>query len=400
MPRDIGSDFEYSNLGAGLLGHVLSLLSGLDYETLVRTRICNPLGMQSTAISLSADMESRLATGHDGWFDPAATWDLPTFSGAGALRSTANDMLSFLAAQLGCTETGFAKAVAATRSSWTPAGPGMEVGLGWFKKPKEGSEVVWHNGGTGGYRSFVGFDPKARAGVVLLANFSTPGGVDDLGFHLLDPDSQLLPPDSPMLQPFKKRTEISLNPDVLDRYLGEYELAPNMAIRIDREGKQLYAQLAGQEAVDIYPESETEFFARVVDAQLIFKMDGKGRVNALVLLQMGQDQLATRIDGDADPVDEWFGHRIADVDPAVFKKYAGRYRLGPGAVFTVTLEDERLYVQLTGQPRFEVFPESEREFFYKVVDAQITFESDGTGPATALILHQGGQSPRAPKIDE
>ena len=175
LPRDIGSEFEYSNLGAGLLGHALSLRAGMDYETLVRTRICSPLGMQSTAISLSADMQSRLAIGHDGWFDPTPNWDLPTFAGAGALRSTANDMLSFLAAQLGCTETCLAKAVAATRSRWTLAGIGMEIGLGWFKKPKEGSEVVWHNGGTGGYRSFVGFDPKARAGVVVLANFFTPG---------------------------------------------------------------------------------------------------------------------------------------------------------------------------------------------------------------------------------
>jgi D-alanyl-D-alanine-carboxypeptidase/D-alanyl-D-alanine-endopeptidase len=400
LSRDIGAEFEYSNLGGGLLGHVLALRAGTDYETLVRTRICLPLGMRSTAIFLPADMKSRLAEGHNGQFESTKNWDLPTLAGAGALRSTATDMLSFLAAQLGYEDKGLAPAIAASRSAWMPAGPGMEIALGWLKRPKKDSEIIWHNGGTGGYRSFAGFDPKARTGVVVLTNVSTLVGVDDLGFHLLDPDSPLLPPDSPMLRPPKKRTEITLDPDVLEKYVGKYELAPNMIFTITRKDNQLYAQLTGQGASEIYPESETEFFLRVVDAQIIFKTDDKGRVNALVLHQLGRNQMALRIDGEADPVEEWFGHRIAEVDPSNFRNYIGRYQLAPGAVFTVTLEDNRLYVQLTGQPRLEVFPESEQDFFYKLVDAQITFETDGTEPATALILHQGGQNPRAPRIDE
>ncbi len=76
----------------------------------------------------------------------------------------------------------------------------------------------------------------------------------------------------------------------------------------------------------------------------------------------------------------------------------GRYQLAPDAVFTVTIEGDHLYVQLTGQPKFEVFPEGENRFFYKIVNAQITFESDGKSPASALILHQGGQNPRAARI--
>jgi D-alanyl-D-alanine-carboxypeptidase/D-alanyl-D-alanine-endopeptidase len=400
LSRDIGAEFEYSNLGGGLLGHVLALRTGMDYETLVRTRICLPLGMQNTAISLSPDMKSRLAEGHNSQFEPAKNWDLPTLSGAGALRSTASDMLSFLAAQLGYEDKGLAPAIAASRSTWTPADPGMEIALGWLKRPTKESEIIWHNGGTGGYRSFAGFDPKARTGVVVLTNVSTLVGVDDLGFHLLDPDSALLPPDSPMLRPPKKRTEITLDPNVLEKYVGKYEFAPNVVFTITRKDNQLYAQLTGQGTAEIYPESETEFFSRVVDAQIIFKTDDKGRVNALVLRQLGQDQMALRIDGEADPIEEWFGHRVAQVDPSNLKNYVGRYQLAPGAVFTVTLEDNRLYVQLTGQSRLEVFPETERDFFYRVVDAQITFETDGTGPATALILHQGGQNPRAPRIDE
>lgn len=400
LPRDIGAEFEYSNMGAGLLGHVLSLRSGMDYETLVKSRACLPLGMKSTAISLSPEMKSRLAVGHDAMFEPTSNWDVPTFAGAGAIRSTATDMISFLDAQIGYEDKGLADAIALSHKTWTPAGNGMEIALGWLKKPTKNAYIIWHNGGTGGYRAFVGFDPKGRTGVVVLTNVSTPVGVDDLGFHLLDPDSQLLPPDSPMLQPPKKRTEISLAPEILEKYVGEYELAPNVKFTITRKETQLYAQLTGQQALEIFPENEREFFLKVVDAQLTFKTDTKGRINALVLHQMGRDQIATRIDGDADPLEEWFGHRVAKVDPKTYKNYVGRYQLAPGLVATMTLENNRLYTQLTGQPRFEMFPEGERDFFLKVVDAQITFETGDSGQAIAFVLHQNGQNPRAPRIEE
>jgi D-alanyl-D-alanine-carboxypeptidase/D-alanyl-D-alanine-endopeptidase len=400
LPRDMGAEFEYSNLGGGLLGHVLSLAAGKDYETLIRKRICEPFGMYNTAITLSADMKSRLAIGHNNKFETTPNWDLPTLAGAGALRSTANDMLSFLAAQIGLQKSNLGPAIAATRSRWTPAGPGMEIGLGWLRRPKKGSEIIWHNGGTGGYRSFAGFDPAAQTGVVVLANVFTLAGVDDIGFHLLDPESKVLPPDSPLLQPPKEHKEITLDPGVLETYVGKYEFAPNAIMTITRKENQLSAQLTGQGPAEIYPESQADFFYRVVDAQILFKTDIKGRANALVLRQNGRDQMARRIDGDADPIQEWYGHREKAVDPAMFKNYVGRYQLAPGVIFTVTQEGNQLYVQLTGQPRFEVYPEGEREFFYKVVDAQITFETDGNGPATALILHQAGQNPRAPRIAE
>src|SRR5688572_12007119 len=89
--RDIGSEYEYSNLGAGLLGHVLALKAGTNYEALVLERICQPLGMTNTSITLSAAVQKRLAPGHDASGAPAKNWDLPTLAGAGALRSTVND---------------------------------------------------------------------------------------------------------------------------------------------------------------------------------------------------------------------------------------------------------------------------------------------------------------------
>ena len=400
LTRDIDAEFQYSNLGGGLLGHVLSLSAGKEYEALIQARILQPLGMRNTAITLSPDMKARLATGHDTMFEATSNWDLPTLAGAGALRSTANDMLSFLAAQLGYTKSGLDAAIALARAQRTPAGIGMEIGLGWMIRPTKGSEIIWHNGGTGGYRTFAGYDLKARTGVVVLFNGFTQAGADDLGFHLLDAESPLLPPDSPLVRPAKQHKEITLDPNTLELYVGQYQLAPNIFFSITRKDNQLSAQLTGQGPLAIYPETKTDFFARVVDAQILFKTDSRGQGNALVLRQNGRDQIATRIDGNADPLQEWFGHREKAVDSAIYKNYAGRYQLAPGAIFTITLEGNRLQAMLTGQPSIEIFPESENEFFYKVVNAQITFESDGKGPATALTLHQNGQNMRAARISD
>jgi hypothetical protein len=268
-------------------------------------------------------------------------------------------------------------------------------------RPTQDSEIIWHDGGTGGYRSFAGFDPKAGVGVVVLTNVSTTGGVNDIGLHLLDPQSKLLPHDSPLVSPPKKRTEITLTPDILDMYVGKYQMIPNVLVTITRKDNQLSAQLTGQGPAEIYPETQKDFFYKVVDAQIQFKTDSQGRATALVLRQMGRESTAKRTEGNAENVQEWFGHREAKVDPAIFDSYVGRYQLpSGGAVLTVTREGDRLFTQLTGQQKIEVFAESEKAFFPKLFDAGITFETDGTGPAGAVILRQNGREMRCNRIVE
>ncbi len=399
LPRDIGSEFEYSNLGGGLLGHVVGLYAGQEYETLVTTRIAAPLGMNDTAITLSAGLERRMARGHNSRSERVSNWDLPTLAGAGALRSTAKDMLSFLAANLGYTDSSLAPALASMVSVRGPAGPAGEMGLGWIVSTRDERQTIWHNGGTGGYRAFVGFDPGANVGVVVLTNISTAAGVDDIGHHLINAEFPLLPPESPLLQAPRERTEITIDPDLLDEYVGRYQLAPNVFFTVTREGNQLSAQLTGQGTAEIYPETERDFFYRVVDAQITFETDSQGRVNALVLHQLGRDQIAQKLDSEADPIQEWFGHTVTAVDANLFDGYVGEYQLAPAVIVTVTREGDQLFEQLTGQPRFEVFPESERDYFLKVVDAQVTFETDADGSAVALILHQGGRDQRAERVE-
>ncbi len=186
LTRDIGSQYEYSNLGVGLLGHALSMRAGMSYEALVKSRICDRLDMNDTRVTLTPEMKARLAVGHNPALVPVENWDLPTLAGAGALRSTANDMLVFLAANLGYVKSPLAQAMADEVSIRRPVAGEIEIAYGWHVQTKDGSSIIWHNGGTGGYRTYMGYDPKARTGVVVLSNVSSPAGPDDIGRHLLN----------------------------------------------------------------------------------------------------------------------------------------------------------------------------------------------------------------------
>lgn len=290
LPRDPGEKYEYSNFGVGLLGHVLALRAGKPYGQLVKERILDPLGMHDTSIELSPSMKGRMAQGFNAMATPVRLWDLPSLAGAGALRSTANDMLRFLAANLDSPATPVAKALAAARLSRRAADrPGNRIGLGWHIVDVFGTTATWHNGGTGGFRAFIGMDESRRRGVVVLSNSTiTP---DDIGFHLLESRVALVgPPSAP-----RERKEIALAPDKLERYVGVYQLAPSFQLTITREGGSLFGQATGQPKVQLFAESEFEFFLKVVDAQVTFVRDANGTVNQLILHQNGANIAGLRV---------------------------------------------------------------------------------------------------------
>lgn len=215
LARDPGAQADYSNYGVGLLGHVLALHAGMDYETLVRRRITDPLGMTDTTITLSPAQRERLAHGHDGDMKPVPNWDIPTLAGAGALRSTVNDMLKFVAANLGLVDSELSAALQDTQEAREDFGPGgTRIGLGWIIITRHDRTIHWHNGGTGGYHSFVGLDKGHRRGVVVLSNASP--SIDDIGLHLLEPKFELA-----VVEPAKTLTEIPDSPagSALEKWL-------------------------------------------------------------------------------------------------------------------------------------------------------------------------------------
>jgi serine-type D-Ala-D-Ala carboxypeptidase/endopeptidase len=188
LPRDIGSKYQYSNLGFGLLGLGLARRAGTDYESLVETRIAGPLRMRDTRITLTPQMQERLVAGHNGALMTIRSGSTPTLGAAGALRSTANDLLIFLSAALGYTDSVLSAPMRTLLATRRPTGePLIDVAMAWNVDTRKGEEIIWKNGTTGGYRAFIGYDARSRVGVVALSNATTEPGVDDIALHLLDP---------------------------------------------------------------------------------------------------------------------------------------------------------------------------------------------------------------------
>lgn len=282
LTRDIGAQYEYSNLGMGLLGHILSLRAKMSYEDLVKMRILKPLGMDNTTITLSPELKSRTAQGFDADGEASALWDLPTLAGAGALRSTAKDMAKFVAANLNLTKTNLADVFGAAHKSQRDAGGKMKIGLGWHILAGSTGEIIWHNGGTGGFRSFAGFNTTQKLGIVVLTNSAE--SADDIGFHFLD--AQI---------PLKKvKPIVAVGEKVLDEYVGSYELAPNVFFTITRQADKLFAELTGQPRFRVFAETENKFYYKVVNAQLTFNRGADGKIESLTLHQ-GGDRIARKI---------------------------------------------------------------------------------------------------------
>jgi CubicO group peptidase (beta-lactamase class C family) len=186
LRRRPGERVKYSNLGAGLLSDALARAADRSYEELVRERICLPLGMRDTVVTLTSEQTARLATGHTRRGKPAPPLEIPALVGAGALRSTATDLLRFLRAKLKPADTPLTAQIERTQLPRLRVAKRTEVGLGWMiaRLPGLAGPVLWHNGGTPGFRSFVGVGRETGTAVVVLSN--TARSVDRLGLRLLN----------------------------------------------------------------------------------------------------------------------------------------------------------------------------------------------------------------------
>ena len=207
---------------------------------------------------------------------------------------------------------------------------------------------------------------------------------------------------------------VAISPALRDSYVGYYRFDANTpahdaVLTVTSDGDHLAAQLTGQGKVEIFPSSANEFFYTVVKASITFVADAQGHVTGLVLHQGGMDMHASRTTStaaaqemtevDRKLAEQQKPHSIVAIDPKLLDGYVGRYRLAPIAIFTVTREGNQLFAELTGQPKFPVYPYGPKDFFYTVVAAQLTFVTDTKGRATQLVLHQNGRDAPAPRIE-
>lgn len=384
LTRDPGAKYAYSNLGLGLLGYALAQHAGISYGKLLQSRILEPLGMSATSATFGLPLDPRWAPGHDEHGKPVQPWRFEALAGCGAINSTGADMLRYLQANMGRGGGALQKAMQFAHQPRRPIGGDERIGLAWMTRHDKGGDVVWHNGMTGGYASFIGFTADGKHGVVILTNIQQ--SVDDLGFAALLADAPLAP----------AQKQITLSPQQLQDYVGQYQLAPGFILTIMRQGDQLLAQATGQGAFPIFPSATDRFFAKITDIHIAFERGGDGKVRSLVLRQNGHDAPAPKLDAAAAA--KVGGHHAIQLDAATLRQYVGRYQLAPGVVFDITLKGSQLSAQLTGQPAIPVYPSAKDEFYYTVVDAQLSFKRGKDGKVDALVLHQNGADQTARRV--
>lgn len=370
----------YSNLGVGLLGHLLARAYGLSYAELVRAKITGPLGMHDTTIALEAGQQVRFAHPHSGT-QAVPAWNFDALAGAGALRSTAADLILFARALLD-EGSPIAPAWRIAREPRAPLGPDVQVGLGIMLAARDGRAVFTHGGGTGGTRAHLEIVPApGQATVVLLNNDNVDPGAIVARARQKDSAAAASPSAAP--------TEIPLAADEARAFAGVYEIDANgrFTVVLDAEGR-LHIRLTGQAFLPVGFLGQDRFFAKGVAAQFQFARGADGRVSAVTLHQNGRE-ISARRTGDAPTVLFPPREKLRD--------YEGVYALAPGLVFEVRATARALVVKLTGQPAIPVHATRPDHFVYDVVDAALTFERGPDGSVTALVLHQNGLDQRAPK---
>lgn len=283
----VGQKVSYSNFGAALLGAALGTAWHTSYPEALRSHVLAPLDLTATSIALRGTPAIRdLAPGHNASGAAVSHWEFDAYAPCGALRSTPRDLAKFLQAALGDEDAPLHTAFVATTTAQRPSEEtGGSIGLGWFITPDEKRPITWHNGGTGGYCTFVGFTrTEGGAAVAVLTNHAV--SVDEIGFALLSPPARAASPQK----------AIALSPATLAAYVGEYRASPQFAFQVTLKKDALFVQATGQGRLALFASAPDEFFLTAVEAKIHFARDAAGKITGLVLHQNGRQIPAKRVE--------------------------------------------------------------------------------------------------------
>jgi CubicO group peptidase (beta-lactamase class C family) len=284
-----GEAFKYDNSGYFLLGVILEKITGQSYEAAVQSQILAPLGMKDTGYDHSATILKKRASGYTPAGEDmvnARYVDMAQPYAAGSLYSTVEDLLRWDQA-LYTEQLLSAKAL---ETMFTPFKDNYAYGWGVRAASPAtfNRKQMAHGGGINGFSTYIARYPDEKVTVIVLCNneaFPAQRVATDLGAILFAEKYEI---------PVERKVA-KLDPRTYDAYIGEYQLAPNVILTVTREGDRLITQATGQSKIEIFPESETKFFPKAIEAEITFVKDAKGQVTHLILRQGGRDQPARKI---------------------------------------------------------------------------------------------------------
>lgn len=371
-PTELKKEYAYSNFGFALLGYIVAITLDTNYAEAMSQRVFQPLEMNnSTAFDLIED-DTELAAGYSNTAN-MGVWTFNVHAGAGVIRSTARDMYKFIVANFRESDNAIHHAIRSIRELQYES----DHALGWnTEKSRNDTTVFTHNGLTGGYASFLAIDPAAKSGWVILSASTESDRISTLG--------------SSFYRDMASPTSIDTAP-----YLGVYSLGQNQYMTVSDKHGKLQLQVTTRQPFMLEHDEGHRFTLDALNYSAVFELGEDGEATTLKWSEPG-------VSIDAKRVDDKYGVPIREevsIDSELLTEYVGTYQLPFSTVATVKQIKDRLFVQVTGQPEFRVFPMSSTRFFYKALDAEIEFKKDGNGTVTGTVFRQGGEH-FAPRIKD
>jgi CubicO group peptidase (beta-lactamase class C family) len=381
-----GQKFAYCNTGYFLLGEIVATVSGKSYAEFLNDEFFVPLGMKNTGVYVNADPPEGAAAGYsltDGKYEPALDWDMSWAGGAGALYSTVGDLFLWNEALFSGKVVSEASLKKATTPYALPAGvDAMNYGYGLFMAEFKRLPMISHSGGLNGWSSDLAYFPQQKSTIVVLTN-AMPTAPELTPQTTSRKFAEIVLADVIKELP-EMEVDATVDPQGFNDFVGKYDYQGAVA-HFFVEDNQLFAQLTGQQKIQVFPKAKDHFFWKVVDAEVVFQRNDQGQVISARHTQNGITFTAPRIQETA-------------VSEQELDAFVGKYRYGL-AVMTTTREGNQLYAQLTGQPRFPIFPVNENTFQWRVVEAQVEFVKDENGKVVTARHTQNGTTFDAARIE-
>ncbi|HEY0556939.1 MAG TPA: serine hydrolase [Thermoanaerobaculia bacterium] len=377
-----GERWAYDNSGYFLLGAIIEKVSGETYERFVEEEIFKKLGMAHSRYDHPEEVVPLRASGYskdDGGFHNASFISMTQPFAAGSLMSTVDDLAIWDRALAGEALLRKASLDRMFTAYTLKSGASTHYGYGMEVYDFAGRRILQHGGGINGFRTNLIRVPEERLFVAVLSNNeASKVSPDDVSLRIVA---------KALGHALEDVKTIPLDPKAAADYPGVYRFDEETTRVVTNEGGKLFSQRRGGEKQELSATAPDDFLYPDRTTRLHFQRDAQGKVTGADFHPLGgSDQTGTKT---TDPLPQ--ERQEVRMDPAVYDALVGDYELTPTFSIAVTREGSGIFAQATGQPKFEIFPESESRYFLKVVDAEIEFVRGTDGKVTGLILHQGGR---------
>ncbi len=389
MDFDPGEEFRYNNSGYILLGYIIEVITGDTYENFIENNIFKTIGMNSSYYGSNAELIKNRASGYKLEGDKFLNADYLSMTlpyAAGSLMSTVDDLLKW---QNAVSANAFIKRESlekAINGSTLNNGKKINYGYGWGKTMIQGATGYSHGGGIFGYTTNGIFLEDENLYVIGLTNCNcknvseTTMKVAALAIGKPIPD---------------KKDAITLSVEEAKKWVGAYQFEGEVIRHIMLKDGKLFSIREGENSREfqIYSMNDGSFIFDDGTISYNFSLTDDGRRQTIFKNSEGSF-IGTGID-KAPPAEK----KSITVASDILQKYVGKYELQPNFIIDITVEGNSIYAMATGQPKFEIFAESETLFFLKVVPAEISFNKNDQGKIDSLTLNQGGRQMPAKKIE-